>query len=90
MDFDPNTKTEKELREFFRLNEQGKNALEDMQEKMFDNMHSRLKFRQIQFYAFLNKEFNVMNYKSANCSMHCFDDINKTLPEVNACLQVCR
>ena len=42
--------------------------------------------RQIGFYAFLNKEFNTMNYKAARCSMHCFDDSNRQLPEVNKCL----
>lgn len=31
-----------------------------------------------------------MNYKSARCSMHCFDDTSRKLAEVNSCLQVCR
>lgn len=46
--------------------------------------------RQVGFYAFLNKQFNIMNFKSARCSMHCFDSADKPLKEVNACLQVCR
>jgi len=90
MNFDPDTKTPDELREFFRLNKEGGNALEDMSAKMFESLNSRLKFRQINFYAFMNKEFNIMNYKSARCSMHCFDDTNRPLLDVNKCLQVCR
>lgn len=50
----------------------------------------RLKFRQVNFFAFLNKEFNIMNYKSARCSMHCFDDSQRKLTEVNSCLNLCR
>ena len=49
-----------------------------------------MKERQIKFYAFLNKEFNVMNFKSARCSMHCFDSIERSVPEVNDCLKLCR
>ena len=46
--------------------------------------------RQIKFYAFLNKEFNIMNYKSARCSMHCFDSTEKSMKQVNECLSICR
>jgi hypothetical protein len=46
-----------------------------MNEQVFEYLYERLKDRQIRFYAFLNKEFNIMNYKSARCSMHCFDSI---------------
>ncbi len=45
MNFNPDDKTDDEMRKFFRLNEQGKNAVEDMSAKMFENLHSRLKFR---------------------------------------------
>ena len=31
-----------------------------------------------------------MNYKSARCSMHCFDSTEKSLKEVNSCLTICR
>ena len=90
MNFDPDTKSSDELRQFFRLSKEGGNALDDMSGKMFENLQSRLKYRQVTFYAFMNKEFNIMNYKSARCSMHCFDDVKRQLPEVNRCLQVCR
>ena len=53
-------------------------------------MYKRLKSRQLSFYAFLNKEFNILNYKSARCSKHCFDSVDKPLAEVNQCLNVCR
>lgn len=86
MNFDPDSKSADEMRDFFHLNKEGGNALDDMQAKMFENLQLRLKFRQVGFYAFLNKEFNIMNYKSARCSMHCFDDSSRKLLEVNSCL----
>ena len=89
MDFDPDTKSQEELREFFKISKE-KNPIEDMNEKIFDYLYERMKERQIKFYAFLNKEFNIMNYKSARCSMHCFDLTDKNLKEVNQCLTVCR
>ena len=50
-----------------------------MNEKMLENVTARLKTRQLGFYAFLNKEFNIMNYKSARCSMHCFDNTDYSM-----------
>jgi len=64
--------------------------LEDMNEKVLHSLHTRLKYRQVGLYAFLNKEFNIMNYKSARCSMHCFDSTDKPLAQVNNCLGICR
>jgi len=90
MNFKPEEKSPEELRDFFRLNKEGGNSLEDMSHKMLQSMEQRLKFRQVKFYAFMNQEFNVMNFKSARCSMHCFDDAKRELPAVNDCLQVCR
>ena len=72
MDFSPDGKSHEELREFFKV-PTDKGMVEDMNEKMFEHMQTRLKTRQLTFYAFLNKEFNIMNYKSARCSKHCFD-----------------
>lgn len=31
-----------------------------------------------------------MNFKSARCSMHCFDSTDRGLREVNDCLKLCR
>ena len=45
-----------------------------MNDKVFNLLYQNMQNRQINFYAFLNKEFNVMNYKSARCSLHCFDN----------------
>ena len=61
-----------------------------MNEKVFDYLYERLRDRQIRFYAFLNKEFNIMNFKSARCSLNCFDSIDRPLPQVNDCLKLCR
>lgn len=61
-----------------------------MNEKVFEFLHTRMRDRQLTFYAFLNKEFNIMNYKSARCSMHCFENDTKPLNEVNHCLKICR
>ena len=51
---------------------------------------ARLKTRSNVFYAFLNKQFNIMNYKSARCSMHCFESTALPLGSVGQCLQTCR
>ena len=77
------------VRDFFKI-PKDKQVVDDMNEKAFDFLYQRMRERQVTFYAFLNKEFNVMNFKSARCSMHCFDDDTKPLPEVNNCLKVCR
>ena len=67
-----------------------KNELDHMNEKMFELLYNRMRSRQIGFYAFMNKEFNIMNFKSARCSMHCFDSTEKSVREVNECLSICR
>ena len=64
--------------------------MDDMHDNAIKKVKERVFERQFTFYAFLNKEFNVMNYKSARCSMHCFDTTEKPLKEVNHCLQICR
>ena len=90
IDFDPKTKSHEELRDFFKLPDNGKNMTDDMNEKMLESVKLRVKARQINFFAFLNKEFNIMNYKSARCSMHCFDTASRPMTEVNSCLKMCR
>ena len=90
IDFDPESKSQEELQDFFRLSKEGKNAVDHMNEQVFEYLYGRLKDRQIRFYAFLNKEFNIMNYKSARCSMHCFDSIERPVAQVNQCLKLCR
>jgi len=77
------------VRDYFKISKE-KGMVDDMNDKAFDFLYSRMKERQLTFYAFLNKEFNTMNYKSARCSMHCFDDEEKPLKEVNNCLKICR
>ena len=89
MDFDPDDKSHDEMREFFRVSKE-KNAIENMNEQVFDYLYQRMKETQVTFYAFLNKEFNVMNFKSARCSMHCFDSTDRQVSEVNECLKLCR
>jgi len=89
MDFNPDEKSYEEIRDFFKV-PTDKNVLADMNSRMFDSMFARLKARQISHYAFLNKEFNMMNYKSAKCSMHCFDSTSRSMGQVNECLRVCR
>lgn len=67
-----------------------KEVVSDMNEKIIESLQKRFNERQLGFYAFLNKEFNVMNFKSARCSKHCFDDESVKLAEVNHCLDQCR
>ena len=57
---------------------------------MLNMLYNRIKKRQVNFYAFLTKEFNIINYKSARCSMHCFQDPSRPITSVNKCLRVCR
>lgn len=89
MNFDPETKSFEELREFFKISKD-KNEVDNMNEQMFEYLYQRMKDRQIKFYAFLNKEFNIMNFKSARCSYHCFDSTDRSVSQVNDCLKLCR
>ena len=41
-----------------------------MNEQVFEYLYGRLKDRQIRFYAFLNKEFNIMNCFTLEASYH--------------------
>ena len=85
MDFDSDKASHEKLREFFKISKE-KDALTNMNEKMFETTTARMKVRANTFYAFLNKQFNIMNFKSARCSMHCFDSVNKPLDQVGGCL----
>ena len=89
MDFDPDTKSHEELREFFKISKE-KSAVTHMNNKMFESTHARMKVRSNVFYAFLNKQFNIMNFKAARCSTHCFDSQQKSINQVGGCLQTCR
>ena len=66
------------------------NQVRSMENESFNLMHKALKQRQIRFYAFLNKEFNQLNYKSARWSFHWYDDINTSTIEAMKCVQICR
>ena len=59
MDFDPSTKTHEELREFFKITKD-EQPVADMNIKMFESTMGRMKKSQNTFYAFLNKQFNIM------------------------------
>lgn len=77
-------------RKFFKIPEE-RQVVDDMNEQSVQSLIGRMKDREVKFYAFLNKEFNVLNYKSARCSKHCFDDPSTTsISDANACLKVCR
>jgi len=82
-------KSIEEINEEFHISTE-KPEIENMNENMVTFLRERLEERQIKFYAFLNKEFNQLNYKSAHCSSHCFDNLGKSIPEVNDCLKICK
>ena len=63
MNFDPDEKSHDELREFFKVSSE-KPMVADMHDKMLEKLNERLEVRSLSFYAFLNKEFTIMNYKS--------------------------
>jgi hypothetical protein len=63
MSSDP--KSFNELKEQYHVSEG--NQIDHMNNEAFQMMSKALKEKQIRFYAFLNKEFNILNYKSARC-----------------------
>lgn len=66
------------------------NQVEFINQNAFRAMFIALKERQIRFYAFLNKEFNILNYKAARCSYYCFDDLSSTVAEASKWVHLCR
>lgn len=65
-----------ELYEKFKI-EKGKtthDAIKDLDMKLFMNINKEVKQSEIKFYAFLNKEFNVLNKKYLTCCFNCYDD----------------
>jgi len=70
------------MRDLFNVSKD-KGQVDNMNDMVFDMLYKRMQERQLHFYAFLNKEFNIINFKSARCSMHCFDRDDKPLNEVN-------
>lgn len=77
-----------ELKQQYRVAEG--NQVEHMNNQAYYLMYKGLKTRQIKFYGFLNKEFNIINYKSARCALHWFDDINQSVFDANAWVQIWR
>ena len=80
-----NLETHEDMKKAFDISED-KNQVDDMNQKMFAFMYARLKEKQIEFYAFLNKEFNILNFKSSKCALHCFDDVNQSTRKVKECI----
>jgi hypothetical protein len=61
---------------------QDRNALKDAQESV-----KKFEYR---FYAFLNKEFNILNKKMLKCSIICYQDPNAfTTREAKLCAEAC-
>lgn len=55
-----------EMKKQFHVSED-KNQVDYMNTEVFKMMYKGLKERQLKFNVFLNKEFNILNYKSARC-----------------------
>jgi len=77
-----------ELKKEFRVADT--NQVNDMNSKMFEMMAKGLKNRQVKFFAFLNKEFNTLNYKAAKCGYYCYDNDQQSVMEANMWANVCR
>ena len=57
-----------DIKEYFESQgDQDDGNLQHINDKVFDYLYDRVKDRQISFYAFLNKEFNILNYKATVC-----------------------
>ena len=78
-----------EMKKQFNVADKG-NQVDYMNNEVFQMMFRGLKERQIKFYAFLNKEFNVLNYKSAKCSYYWFEDESRSVEEAHKCVALCR
>jgi len=56
----------------------------------FQDAVNAIKKFEFRFYAFLNKEFNILNKKMIRCSMICYDDPNLfTVNEAKICAEKC-
>lgn len=44
-----------------------------------DTVRERIKKAEGKYYAFLNKEFNILNHKMIKCCIHCYDNPNVRL-----------
>jgi hypothetical protein len=55
--------------------------VKELDMKIFHNIAQEVKQAEIKFYAFLNKEFNILNKKYLQCCLKCYDD-----PSVIICL----
>ena len=78
-----------DMKKTYRVSETS-NQVDYMNNEVFQMMFRGLKERQIKFYAFLNKEFNVLNYKSAKWSYFCFEDQNRSVEEAHKCVELWR
>ena len=48
-------------------------AIQKIDMNLFKAMNEEVKQSEIKFYAFLNKEFNILNRKYIKCSYDCYD-----------------
>ena len=49
-------------------------TIKDVDMRLFQNMNQEVKKAEIKLYAFLNKEFNILNKKYINCCFTCYKD----------------
>lgn len=50
--------------------------IEDTDKKNFEKIKQNIKNREIKYFAFLNKEYNILNKKLVNCCVFCYDRPN--------------
>lgn len=64
--------------------------IEKSDKVMLQDVTETLKRREIKFYAFLNKEFNVLNKKMVNCSIMCYSNPKMfTVNDAKICAESC-
>jgi hypothetical protein len=64
--------------------------LEKSDKTMLQDVTETIKKREIKFFAFLNKEFNVLNKKMINCSIICYSNPKMfTVNEAKLCAESC-
>jgi hypothetical protein len=76
--------------EIKRNSESQNEAIEESDRAAFNDAMEAIKKFEYRFYAFLNKEFNILNKKMIKCSMMCYDDPKMfTCQEAKICAEKC-
>lgn len=64
--------------------------IEEDERDSFSKLQEVVRVREVRFYAFLNKEFNILNKKMFNCCSFCYSNPKLfTIEDANLCTEKC-